>query len=218
MSILYKIPLNEWNVANRHSICLLFTTKFRSICLSVWVTVLWLFCDKSIEIFSVNLSKETEITVKTPYFGDIIWPSTSKRKVLTKFLHFSSIEIVAFHRAEWEFCVCCKFPKCVLFSFLVYENLVNEYEIVRKALLENNLNITKRIISDIKFNTETILNFMPNEENSLLYMYVGTFLLRKIHQIHQFLEITAWKYTFFFLQCLSKWIYRPNRLPYQCGR
>lgn len=50
------------------------------------------------------------------------------------------------------------------------QNLVNEYEILRKALLENNVNITKRIINDIKINTETVLNLMPNEENSLLYL------------------------------------------------
>lgn len=56
---------------------------------------------------------------------------------------------------------------------LAYENLVNEYEIVRKAILENNVNITKRIINDIKINAEAILNLMPNGENSLLYLYVS---------------------------------------------
>lgn len=59
--------------------------------------------------------------------------------------------------------------------FSAYENLVMEYEIVRKAVLENNVNITKRIINDIKINTETILNFMPNDDNSLLYLYVFSY-------------------------------------------
>lgn len=53
---------------------------------------------------------------------------------------------------------------------LDYEKLVTEYEILRKAILENNINITKRIINDLNVDKETVINFVPKEDNSLLFM------------------------------------------------
>lgn len=51
-----------------------------------------------------------------------------------------------------------------------YEKLVAEYENLRKAILENNVNITKRIINDLNIDKEVVVNFAPKEENSLLFM------------------------------------------------
>lgn len=45
-----------------------------------------------------------------------------------------------------------------------------EYEILRKAILENNVNITKRIINDLNVDKEKVINFTPKEDNSLLFM------------------------------------------------
>lgn len=54
--------------------------------------------------------------------------------------------------------------------FVAYERLVNEYEILRKAILENNVKITKRIINDLNIDKDAAVNFTPKEENSLLYL------------------------------------------------
>lgn len=51
-----------------------------------------------------------------------------------------------------------------------YEKLVAEYENLRKAILEDNVNITKRIINDLNIDQEIVVNFSPKEENSLLFM------------------------------------------------
>lgn len=60
---------------------------------------------------------------------------------------------------------------CLIFSlFAAYERLVTEYEILRKAILENNVKITKRIINDLNIDKETVVNFAPNEQNSLLFL------------------------------------------------
>lgn len=60
----------------------------------------------------------------------------------------------------------------VHFRILAYETFAAEYEILRKAILENNVNITKRIINDLNVDKEKVINFTPKEDNSLLFMYV----------------------------------------------
>lgn len=57
-------------------------------------------------------------------------------------------------------------------SSLAYDRLVNEYEILRKAVLENNIKITERIINDLNIEKEIAVNFAPKEENSLLFLWV----------------------------------------------
>lgn len=60
---------------------------------------------------------------------------------------------------------------CIVLSlFTEFEKLVAEYENLRKAILENNVNITKRIINDLNIDRETVVNFSPREDNSLLFM------------------------------------------------
>lgn len=54
--------------------------------------------------------------------------------------------------------------------FLDYKKLVSEYETLRKAILENNIHITKRIINDLNADKEIIVNFSPKDDNSLLFM------------------------------------------------
>lgn len=55
-------------------------------------------------------------------------------------------------------------------SFVAYDRLVTEYETLRKALLENNVKITERIINDLNIEKELAVNFAPKEENSLLFL------------------------------------------------
>ena len=57
-----------------------------------------------------------------------------------------------------------------IISITEYEKLVAEYENLRKAILENNVNITKRIINDLNIDREIVVNFAPREDNSLLFM------------------------------------------------
>lgn len=64
------------------------------------------------------------------------------------------------HVIQFEFIIC----------ITAYEKLVTEYEILRKAILENNVNITKRIINDLNIDKEVVVNFTPKEDNSLLFM------------------------------------------------
>lgn len=54
--------------------------------------------------------------------------------------------------------------------YTAYERLEAEYEILRKAILQNNVHITKRIISDLNQNKESVINFAPKVDNSLLFM------------------------------------------------
>lgn len=58
----------------------------------------------------------------------------------------------------------------LLFGISAYEKLVTEYEILRKAIHENNVNITNRIINDLNIDKEIVVNFAPKEDNSLLFM------------------------------------------------
>lgn len=55
-------------------------------------------------------------------------------------------------------------------QLVVHDSLVAEYENLRKAILENNVNITKRIINDLNIDKEIVVNFAPKEDNSLLFM------------------------------------------------
>lgn len=57
-----------------------------------------------------------------------------------------------------------------IISITEYEKLIAEYENLRKAILENNVNITKRIINDLNIDREIVVNFSPGEDNSLLFM------------------------------------------------
>lgn len=68
--------------------------------------------------------------------------------------------------------ICSEEKTEIISNFLEYKKLVAEYENLRKAILENNVNITKRIISDLTANKEAVINFTPKEENSLLFMWV----------------------------------------------
>lgn len=54
--------------------------------------------------------------------------------------------------------------------FTAHDKLVGEYEILRKAILENNLNIIKRIINDLNIDKEVVVNFAPEEYNTLIFM------------------------------------------------
>lgn len=56
------------------------------------------------------------------------------------------------------------------FELSDYKKLTAEYENLRKAILENNVNITKRIINDLNVDKEIVINFTPKVDNSLLFM------------------------------------------------
>lgn len=94
----------------------------------------------------------------------MIWGQRKKRKVL---------DVVSIWNFPWRLLHSHRKLEIKIEMHLTltgYKQFRTEYENLRKAILENNVNITKRIINDLGANQATVVNFAPKGGNSLLFM------------------------------------------------